>query len=316
MVPGDTKPRSQTLKSAALDIGFDAVGICDLSGVHRNALDSWLAAGHAGTMGYMQRQADRRRSPATIVAGATRAIVTLSSYFQPNQSPSPGARVARYAWGEDYHDVIGQRLERLASKAIDLGASPEKTRAYVDAGPVPERELAQRAGLGWIAKNTMLIHPSVGSYTFIGCVLTDLDLECDVPFSTDHCGSCQACIEACPTDAFPENRVLDARRCISFLTIEYRSDFDAEQSPAIGDWVFGCDICQEVCPWNGKFALPTKEPRFTPRPNLAKPDLSTLLEQSESEFADHYNGTAFERTRRSGIQRNARAVTENINRAK
>jgi len=299
------------VKRFAANAGFDAVGVCDLSPVRRGALRTWLDAGHAADMGYMGRQARRRESPAEIVEGATRAVVTLSSYYQPDTTPAPGARVARYAWGEDYHAVIGERLASLARRLCELGANPDRTRPYVDAGPVPERELAERAGLGWIAKNTMLIHRSLGSYTFIGCVLTDLPLACDAPTTTDHCGTCRACLDACPTAAFPTERVLDARRCISYLTIEHRGAFDSAQSRAIDDWLFGCDICQEVCPWNDKFAAPTKEPRFGARPSLAHPGPADLVELDAVRFAQTYSGTAFERTRVEGLRRNAEAVISN-----
>lgn len=303
---------SRVVKDFAIALGFDAVGVCDLGPIERDALRAWLAAGYAANMGYMGRQARRREYPAEIVDGATRAVVTLTSYFQPGSEPRPGARVARYAWGEDYHLVLGDKLAALADRLCELGADPSRTRCYSDAGPVPERELAQRAGLGWIAKNTMLIHPGIGSYTFIGCVLTDLPLACDAPFASDHCGSCRACLDACPTDAFPGERVLDARRCISYLTIEHRGPFDALQSAAVGDWLFGCDVCQEVCPWNDKFARPASEPRLRPRPQLANPSLALLSNINPSEFAETYAGTAFERTRDSGLRRNAAAVVANL----
>lgn len=309
--PGRSEDPARAVKRFALELGFDAVGICDLRPVEGGALRSWLDAGHAATMGYMGRQAARRERPADIVAGATRAVVTLTSYYDRDTAPKRGARVARYAWGEDYHRVLGDRLEALAAHLRALGAGAERTRAYVDAGPVPERELARRAGLGWIAKNTMLIAPSIGSYTFIGCVLTDLPLACDTPFTADHCGSCRACLDACPTAAFPAPLVLDARRCISYLTIEHRGDFDAARHDAVGDWLFGCDVCQEVCPWNDKFALPTSEPRFAPRPELAAPDPGRLAEIGDDEFQRLYTGTAFERARAVGLRRNARAVLAN-----
>lgn len=302
---------SRTVKEVGDRIGFDAIGICDLEPVERGALGPWLDAGYAANMGYMGRQARRRDHPNDIVRGAIRAVVTLSTYYQPDSRPKLGARVARYAWGEDYHEVIGARLEALRERLCELGATPECTRAYVDAGPVPERELAHRAGLGWLAKNTMLINPSIGSYTFIGSVLTDLPLECDKPFPTDHCGSCRACLDACPTEAFPSERVVDSRRCISYLTIEHRGDFDQDQSNAVGDWLFGCDICQEVCPWNDKFARPTQDPRFSPRPELSHPPIGELAEIDEERFTSTYKDTAFERTRAEGLRRNAIAVLAN-----
>lgn len=302
---------SSSVKESAVALGFDAVGICDLRPIERDALQRWLAAGRAANMAYMGRQAARRTTPATIVAGATRAIVTLSSYFQPDLVPEPGARVARYAWGEDYHVVLGDKLSALAARLVALGAAAERTRCYCDAGPVPERELAQRAGLGWIAKNTMLIHPRIGSYTFIGCILTDLPLACDEPFPTDHCGTCTACLEACPTDAFAGERVLDARSCISYLTIEHRGEFDARQRSAVADWLFGCDVCQEVCPWNHSFALAASEPRLRLRRHLQAPSPAVLGAINESEFSEQYRGTAFERAGAEGLRRNAQAVLAN-----
>ena len=189
---------------------------------------------------------------------AARARWSCSKRYDAPTPPPPAAaaRVARYAWGEDYHRVLGDKLAALADELVALGASREATRWYVDAGPVPERELAQRAGLGWIAKNTMLIHPRLGSFTFIGCVLTDLAAGRSIaPFAADHCGSCRACLDACPTGAFPAPRRLDARRCISYLTIEHRGAVQPRRrARMIGDWLFGCDVCQDVCPWNDKFA--------------------------------------------------------------
>lgn len=298
-------------KSYAATLGFDATGICDLAPMDRGALRRWLAAGHAANMGYMGRQAARRDAPATIVTGAIRAVVTLTSYFRPEHAPTPGGRVARYAWGEDYHSVLGDKLAALATRLVDMGAAPERTRWYCDAGPVPERELAQRAGLGWIAKNTMLIHPRIGSYTFIGCVLTDLPIACDTPFVADHCGSCTACLDACPTEAFPAQRVLDAGRCISYLTIEHHGDFTDQQRVATGDWLFGCDVCQEVCPWNESFAAPAREVRLRPRAELAAPSACELAAISDERFRATYRGTAFERAGADGLRRNAAAVLAN-----
>jgi epoxyqueuosine reductase len=176
---------------------------------------------------------------------------------------------------------------------------------------VPERELAARAGLGWIAKNTMLIRPEIGSFSFIATVFTDLALPTDAPFRADHCGDCRLCLDACPTDAFPTARVLDATRCISYLTIEYRGDFDARQGPLIDDWLFGCDECQDVCPWNEKFAATTDEPRFRARPELASPNPQELQSVDSETFHSLYAGTAFERAKRDGLARNARQVISN-----
>jgi epoxyqueuosine reductase len=203
--------------------------------------------------------------------------------------------------------VLGARLERLAT-AIREVVPGAATRCFVDAGPVPERELAQRAGLGWIGRNMMLIHPEIGSFTFIGVVLTDADLAPDLPFDADRCGTCRRCLDACPTDAFPEPHVLDATRCISYLTIEHRGAFNDEQCGDVGDWVFGCDVCQDVCPWNVSFAQATTDADLAPRAEVRAPDLRALLEMDQDAFARRYGDTPFARPGLTGMRRNAAAA--------
>ncbi|HEV8264365.1 MAG TPA: tRNA epoxyqueuosine(34) reductase QueG [Gemmatimonadales bacterium] len=342
--------RSVEVKRRGTALGFDAVGITTLeSNPHAAELERWLAAGHAGTMTYLQRQAAKRKDPRRIMTGAKVAVVTLTNYFHgyPQESrsltdpgrkpgdyhnppegsvstpgwsvslnpglasgvspPSKGPRVAQYAWSSDYHDVLGARLERLAA-AIREVVPGAATRAYVDAGPVPERELAQRAGLGWIAKNMMLIHPELGSFTFIGVVLTDAPLASDLPFEADRCGTCRRCLDACPTHAFVAPGDLDARRCISYLTIEHRGPFSDDQRRDVGEWVFGCDVCQDVCPWNVSFARATADAELAPRADVAAPDLRALLDMDEQEFARRYGDTPFARPGLAGMRRNAAAV--------
>lgn len=294
---------SDALKQEALALGFDAVGICALDPVERDALARWLKAGFAGTMAYMHRQHTKRQRPATIVPNARFAIVVLKNYYAP--APDDTSRVARYAWARDYHLTVGEDLVRLADAAIRLGATPEFTRAYVDAGPVPERELAQRAGLGWMGKNTMLIDPERGSFTFIGSVLTDLELEVDTPFDVDRCGTCRACLDACPTKAFPAARVLDATRCISYLTIEYRGPFTHEQRDMTHEWLFGCDICQDVCPWNVKFAQTVEDERLQPNPNIVGLTHGDVESMDQAAFDRILGDSALERTGLSGLMRNA-----------
>jgi epoxyqueuosine reductase len=297
------------IKRRAAELGFAATGIARLDrNPHAVELDRWLADGHAGTMTYLQRQAEKRKDPRKIFAAAKTAVVTLTNYYHGSADRGSG-RVAQYAWSSDYHDVLGERLEQLAA-AIRLLAPGCKTRCYVDAGPVPERELAQLSGLGWIGKNTMLIHPEIGSFTFIGVVLTDARLEPDLPFEADRCGTCRRCLDACPTQAFVGPRDLDARACISYLTIEHRGEFDAKQRAQVGDWLFGCDVCQDVCPWNVSFARPTPDPKFAPQPELARPDVHALVTTDEGDFERRYGGTPFARPGYRGMRRNAAALLD------
>ncbi len=298
------------IKRHALELGFAAVGIASLEpNPHAGELDRWLAAGYAGTMTYLHRQAAMRKEPAKILDGAQAAIVTLTNYWHGKARAAHG-RVAQYAWSADYHRVLGDRLERLAAALRNLSPGA-RTRVYVDAGPVPERELAQRAGLGWIAKNMMLIHPQHGSFTFIGVVFTTAALAPDLPFAADRCGTCRRCLDACPTDAFVEPGMLDARRCISYLTIEHRSAFTETEKEMVGDWAFGCDVCQDVCPWNLQFAAVTSDPDLAPRPELAGLDLERILAEDAEQFASRFGDTPLDRPGAERMQRNAAAVLDN-----
>jgi epoxyqueuosine reductase len=326
----EASSKSVEIKRRATALRFDATGIALLeSNAHAAELERWLAAGHAGTMTYLQRQAEKRKDPRTIMPGAMTAVVTLTNYFHGSANPgrqpgektsgdgrvlNPGlppgvsnARVAQYAWSPDYHEVLGERLEQLAASIREI-VPGSTTRCYVDAGPVPERELAQLAGLGWIGKNMMLIHPEIGSFTFIGVVLTDADLAPDLPFEADRCGTCTRCLDACPTHAFVGPRDLDARACISYLTIEHRGEFSDTQRAQVGEWVFGCDVCQDVCPWNVSFARETADPGFAMRPEVAAPDVQALATMEDSEFERRYGESPFTRPGGAGMRRNAAAV--------
>jgi epoxyqueuosine reductase len=301
------------VKQRALELGFSAVGIAPLgANPHAAELDRWLGAGYAGAMSYLHRQAEKRKDPRRIMPEARVAVVTLTNYFHGCVDPraTPGGsrpRIAQYAWSTDYHQVLAPRLEQLAAAVREI-APGATTRCYVDAGPVPERELAVQAGLGWIGKNMMLINPGIGSFTFIGVVLTDAALSPDDPFATDHCGSCRRCLDACPTDAFVEPGVLDARRCISYVTIEHRGAFDAAQQAMPGEWLFGCDVCQDVCPWNVKFAAPTGDPELAPREPMARPALDALRHIDDDEFRRRFGDTPLARAGAAGMRRNAAAV--------
>lgn len=299
--------RSRRIKTRAYELGFEAAGICTLEPTpHGAALLRWLEAGHAGTMTYMHRQAARRRRPADIVRGATRVVMVTRSYMVPD-TPGPvgHGHVAKYARAADYHDTLRAPLQALADCVRSLGGAETVARWYVDAGPVPERELAQRAGLGWIGKNTMLISPRRGSYCFLAAILTDLDIAPDVPFEADRCGSCRRCLDACPTDAFPEPRVLDSRRCISYLTIEYGGTVGPELAAQMGDWVFGCDICQAVCPWNLRFARSREDPQMGRQPALEWLDLTALATMTADQFADRFAHTPLRRPGVGVMRRNA-----------
>ena len=298
---------AEGVKTAARALGFVACGITDLSPTkHGASLDAWLAQGYAGTMRYLHRQAKKRKDPSRIDPRPRTAIVVLDNYFHPAPLPATGIKVARYARGDDYHRVTMRRLYQLSDLLRDHGAT--YARAFSDSGPVPERELAQRAGLGWMGKNTMLIRPGLGSWFVIGSVLTDLLLECDAPMVTDHCGSCTACLDACPTGAIMAPRLLDATRCISYLTIEHKGPIPDAIVPALDGWGFGCDICNEVCPWNERFATPTTVAEFSPRGDAEGRGAEFFERMSEKEFAERYDGTPLERTGVEGMRRNAKAV--------
>jgi epoxyqueuosine reductase len=296
------------LKARAAELGFLACGITDPSPPpNGDRLDAWLAKGYAGTMRYLHRQARRRKNPRINVPESLAVVVLLENYYSPDTGADLEApRVAKYARGEDYHRVTRRRLDRLAEFLLERGAGV--AHPYVDDGPIPERELARRAGLGWIGKNTMLIRPGVGSFFFIGTIFTDLPLPADPPFTTDHCGSCTRCLDACPTGALVEPHVLDATRCISYLTIEQKGPIPGPLVERMEGWAFGCDICNDVCPWNGRFAEPTTVAELLPRTTLAGADETMFESMDDDEFRRRYGGTPFERPGLSGMRRNVRAA--------
>lgn len=306
---------TQDVKQEARRLGFDLVGIASPDpSSHMVRYRDWLARGYCADMDYLARpDAVEKRSDPRILMPGVRSVVVVGMNYYPGDFP-PGeaaqGRVARYAWGADYHSVLLKRLERLADQTRAWVSRSIDHRAYVDFGPVMERELAQRAGLGWIGKNTSLIHPSMGSYVFLGELLLDVELEPDAALFDDRCGSCTACLEACPTGALVAPRVLDARRCISYLTIEHRGAIPEPHRASLGDWVFGCDVCQEVCPWNRRFARPTTVSAFAPaRPRL---DLVELLRMTKGAFHSRFHDTPLWRPRRAGLLRNAAVVLGNI----
>ena len=295
------------LKRRADELGFVACGITDPSPIEDGGwLDRWLASGYAGVMRYLHRQARKRKDPRLILPEARSVVVVLDNYYDGDPDPGPPPKIARYARGADYHRVTRERLEPLADLLRGHGARLAHT--YTDSGPVPERALALRAGLGWIGKNTMLIRPGAGSFFFIGTIFTDLALEQDQPLATDHCGSCTRCLEACPTGALVEPRVLDATRCISYLTIEQKGPIPEPLAERLEGWVFGCDICNQVCPWNLRFAEPTPADEFRPRHALDGAGTELFDGMDEEEFARRFGDTPLERPGLAGMRRNFHAA--------
>jgi len=299
------------IRSVAMGQGFSRIGIAPLGRPpHHDAFRSWLTSGFAGPMhAWLARHEPLRGDPASLLEGAKSVIMLATDHARDTGSPAapgpgPGrGRVARYAWGDDYHDLLRSRANELA-RWLEGRVPGCRTRGVVDSAPLAERDFAWLAGLGWFGKNTMLIDPRAGSYFFLTALLTDLDLPADAPLATDHCGTCTACLDACPTRAFPAPRVLDASRCISALTIEERGGVPEELRPGMGDWIFGCDICQEVCPWN-RHAPGSAEPAFQPRQAGAAPLLADLLGLDEAGFRRRFEGSPLLRSKRHGLARSA-----------
>lgn len=302
----------ERLKAHARYLGFDLAGIARAEPADDfTAFQGWLDRGYAATMHYLQRGAEARRQPQSILP-AVRSIVMLGANYKPpdDEDAAASGRVARYARGDDYHRVLWDKLHLLLAW-VQEQVPQARGRGVVDTAPLLERGLARRAGLGWFGKNTMLLNKKLGSYFFIAALLLDVDLTPDEPFTLAHCGTCTACLDACPTDAFPAPYQLDARRCISYLTIEHRGPISPELRTGIGDWLFGCDICQEVCPWNRK-APATREPSLLPDPGRNPPDALAWLSMSEAEYRSLFKGSALTRAKRTGLRRNAALVLGNV----
>lgn len=300
------------LKAEAERLGFALAGTCPATtptGIHR--FHQWLAAGYAGEMDYLPRREAAYEHPRHVLDGARSLLVLAMNYRTDDPRPvEPGqGRVSRYAWGDDYHDLVHARLHALAD-FLRRQAPGAAVRGVVDSAPLLEREFAQLAGLGWIGKNTLLLNKRLGSWFFLAALLTDATLDYDEPHATDHCGACRACLDACPTQAFVAPYVLDSRRCISYLSIELRSSVPVELRPGMGDWLLGCDVCQDVCPWNHR-APTSDEPAFEPAPGANPLDLAALFELDDAEFRRRFGHTPLWRPKRRGILRNAAIILGN-----
>jgi epoxyqueuosine reductase len=296
------------IKEKALELGFDLCGIAPASDhPELTFFHEWLDRGYAGDMAYLNRSADRRADVRHVMPSARSVIVTATVYntdrpYSTECTDSARAHVARYAWGDDYHDVIGARMEQLLAWMREASSEPFEARAYVDTGPVQERVYAQYAGIGWIGKNTCVISPEKGSWIFLAEIICSLDLDCDRA-AFDQCGTCTLCIEACPTKAIVGPGVLDSTRCISYLTIEHRGDIPDEFHDAIGTHVYGCDICQEVCPWNATPPV-SNDPAWQPRGAWDGATVGELALRSDDELRAAMRKSAMRRTKVAGLRRN------------
>lgn len=315
---------SDWINAKATELGFDLCGITSVQELaDPSHLTEWLERGYAGRMEYMH---DPRRADITRVLPAAKSIVVCALNYNTENPASieaaaqaadgqPRGWISRYGWGDDYHAVLGNKLEQLIAAMRDHFVGPWEARSYVDTGPVDERLAAQRAGLGWQAKNTCIINENIGSWLFLGVILTSLELApSNVPSGvppTDLCGNCRLCLDACPTGALVEPYVMDARRCISYLTIELREAIPEELRAPMGWQVFGCDICQDVCPWNHKAPV-MSAPALQPREKLRAPELLWLLSLNEQEFSRIFHGSPVRRTKWRGLIRNACIVAGNL----
>lgn len=309
MFPQDLKEK---IKHKANELGFLLAGVTTPEPPpHYSTFEKWLAQNHHGTMDYLttERSRARRANPREILPECKSILVLATPYNPPGKGEMLEVRgkVASYAQGKDYHDVLPIRMQELIEFIEQEAGHPVKNRWYTDTGPILERDLAQQAGIGWIGKNTCLIHPRHGSYFLLSEIFLDLELESDSPFVTDHCGTCTRCIEACPTDCILPDRTIDARRCISYLTIELKDDIPLEWRDKIGDWIFGCDICQQVCPWN-RFA-DKGDPAFENQSALAS--LTDELALTPQEFNQRFKRSPIKRAKRRGYLRNVAVALGN-----
>jgi len=306
----DLRLLSRNIEQQALREGFDKVGIVPAVALEREGhlLREWLARGYHGEMKWMERDPEQRANPQKFFPAARSVIVVALNYYTPQAHESQTGKVSRYAWGSDYHDIVTRKLRSLLDWIKNHVADAEG-KICVDIQPLMDKAWAARAGLGWIGKHTNLITPELGSWVFIGELLLNLELEYDAVQSEEHCGTCTLCIQACPTDAIREPYVVDSQRCISYTTIESRAaDIAGPLAENIEGWFYGCDICQDVCPWN-RFSVATTEPGFAPRPGSVNVALNEILKLTPETYAERFRGSAMKRAKLAGMQRNARALS-------
>jgi len=303
---------SQLIKTWAKDLGFLFCGISEAEFLEAEAprLEAWLKNGMHGEMQYMENYFDKRLDPRLLVDGAKSVIsLGLNYYTDQTQTDSSSPKISKYAYGADYHHVIKEKLKRLL-ELINEHIGEVGGRAFVDSAPVLDKAWAKKAGLGWIGKNTNLINQKAGSFFFLAELIVDIELKYDIAPTADHCGTCTRCVDACPTDAIVAPYVVDGSRCISYLTIELKNEIPQEFAKKMDNWMFGCDICQDVCPWN-KFSVIHSEPAFTPHPDLLGIDKKDWQEITEDVFQKVFKNSAVKRTKFSGLKRNISFLKEN-----
>ncbi len=296
---------TQTVKKIAFDLGFDNCGIAQAEPLNEDAkrLERWLHAGYHGEMKYLENHFELRTDPSKLVPGAKSVITLMFNYFPEEKQKENQPYIAKYAFGKDYHLVIREKLHSFIDQ-IQQKIGKVEGRGFVDSAPVLERTWASKSGLGWIGKNGNLINKKQGSFYFLAVLITDLELKPDAPFQTDHCGTCTKCIDACPTEAILPNKVLHASKCISYLTIELKStEFPSDWDQNSNNWIFGCDICQDVCPWN-KFSQPHHHQELNPQKEILTFSLQDWRELDKQTFKEIFKTSAISRTKWDGIQRN------------
>ncbi len=309
----DKTKLTDKIKSKALEIGFDKVGVAKAESLKEEGghLKEWLDRDLHGEMKWMEREPEKRSDPRILFPGSKSLVVLALNYYTPHEhdeDPETG-KVSRYAWGDDYHDIVKKKLWELL-EWVQMEIPDAKGKVCVDTAPIMDKAWAVRAGLGWLGKHTNVITPEFGSWVFLGEVLLDIELAYETELVEDHCGNCTACLDACPTDAITGPYLVDSNACLSYATIELRApDLPLEISKNIEGWLYGCDICQDVCPWN-RFQKPTAEQSFEPRENNITPHLNNILSLTQEGYTENYRRSAMKRTKLQGLKRNAKAILE------